>query len=72
MSDCAANSGDSNSGHTGGESVDLGTYLSEVASALIVKSLADNANARIETTSSPGQGTRVVIHFDRADAEASA
>jgi PAS domain S-box-containing protein len=41
-------------------------------SALIVKSLADNANARIETISSPGQGTRVVIHFDRADAEPSA
>jgi PAS domain S-box-containing protein len=41
-------------------------------SALIVRSLADNAKARIESTSSPGQGVRVVIHFDRADAEPSA
>jgi two-component sensor histidine kinase len=40
-------------------------------SALIVKSLAENAKARIESTSTPGAGVRVDIHFDRADAEAA-
>jgi PAS domain S-box-containing protein len=40
-------------------------------SALIVKSLAENAKARIESTSAPGEGMRVDIHFDRADAEAT-
>lgn len=39
-------------------------------SALIVKSLAENARARIEASSTPGAGMRVEIHFDRADAEA--
>lgn len=38
-------------------------------SALIVKSLEENAGARIQCTSAPGEGMRVVIHFDRADAE---
>ena len=37
--------------------------------ALIVKSLAENAKARIEVGSAPGTGVRVTIHFDRADAE---
>ena len=37
--------------------------------ALIVKSLAQNANARIEVNSTPGAGAKVTIHFDRADAE---
>ena len=41
-------------------------------SALIVKSLAENAKARIESNSMPGAGMRVDIHFDRADAEAEA
>ena len=40
-------------------------------SALIVKSLAENAKARIESTSTPGSGMHVDIHFDRADAEAA-
>jgi PAS domain S-box-containing protein len=39
-------------------------------SALIVKSLAENARARIESNSTPGAGMRVEIHFDRADGEA--
>ena len=38
--------------------------------ALIVRSLIQNANARIDFTADPGQGLRVTIHFDRADAEA--
>jgi two-component sensor histidine kinase len=37
--------------------------------SLIVRSLAQNANARIEVDSPPGGGMRVTIHFDRADAE---
>jgi two-component sensor histidine kinase len=37
--------------------------------ALIVRSLAQNANARIEVDSPPGGGMRVTIHFDRADPE---
>ena len=37
--------------------------------ALIVRSLAQNANARIEVDAPPGGGMRVTIHFDRADAE---
>ncbi len=41
-------------------------------SALIVKSLEENAKARIVSSSAPGKGMRVVIHFDRADAEVSA
>ena len=39
-------------------------------SALIVKSLAENANARIELSSVPGDGARVTIYFKRSDAEA--
>ena len=39
-------------------------------SALIVKSLAENANARIELSSAPGDGARVTIYFKRSDAEA--
>ncbi len=39
-------------------------------SALIVKSLAENARARIECTSAPGKGMHVNIHFSRADVEA--
>lgn len=39
-------------------------------SALIVKSLTENAKARIETSSAPGAGMRVTIYFERADAEA--
>lgn len=38
-------------------------------SALIVKSLQENAKARIESSSAPGKGMRVVIHFERVDAE---
>jgi PAS domain S-box-containing protein len=38
-------------------------------SALIVKSLAENAKARIESISAAGKGMHVDIHFDRADAE---
>ena len=38
--------------------------------ALIVRSLVQNANARIDVESQPGEGVRVTIHFDRADAEA--
>jgi PAS domain S-box-containing protein len=41
-------------------------------SALIVKSLAENANARIEVGSAPGAGVRVTIYFKRSDAEAEA
>jgi two-component sensor histidine kinase len=37
--------------------------------ALIVKSLVQNADARIEVSSEPSEGTRVTIYFDRADAE---
>ena len=37
--------------------------------ALIVKSLAENANARFDVASEAGTGTKVTIHFDRADAE---
>lgn len=40
-------------------------------SALIAKSLAENANARIEVSSEPDAGVRVTIYFDRADAEAA-
>jgi PAS domain S-box-containing protein len=39
-------------------------------SALIAKSLVENANARIEVSSAPGAGVRVTIYFERADAEA--
>ena len=39
--------------------------------ALIVKSLTENANARIDVASAPGAGTKVTIHFARADAEPS-
>jgi PAS domain S-box-containing protein len=39
-------------------------------SALIVKSLAENANARIEVSPAPGGGARVTIYFKRSDAEA--
>jgi two-component sensor histidine kinase len=39
-------------------------------SALIAKSLAENANARIEVSSAPGEGVRVTIYFDRAPAVA--
>ncbi len=35
---------------------------------LIVQSLMDNAGARISVTSSPGNGVRATIAFDRADA----
>ena len=38
-------------------------------SALIAKSLIQNANARIKVDSAPGHGVRVTIYFDRADAE---
>ena len=38
-------------------------------SALIAKSLIQNANARIEVDSAAGHGVRVTIFFDRADAE---
>ena len=38
-------------------------------SALIAKSLIENANARIEVVSASGQGGRAIIFFDRADAE---
>ena len=38
--------------------------------ALIVRSLAQNANACIEVDAAPGGGMRVTIYFDRADAEA--
>ena len=41
-------------------------------SALIVKSLAENANARIELSSAPSEGARVTIYFKRSDAEAEA
>lgn len=37
--------------------------------ALVVKSLAQNAKARIEVDSAPGEGVKVTIHFDRADAQ---
>ena len=37
--------------------------------ALIAKSLVQNANARIEVGSGTGDGLRVTIFFDRADAE---
>ena len=40
--------------------------------ALITKSLVQNANARIEVNSEPGNGVRVTIFFDRADAEPDA
>jgi PAS domain S-box-containing protein len=36
--------------------------------ALIVQSLRENANARIEVSSEPGEGTRVTIFFTRAAA----
>ena len=36
--------------------------------ALIVKSLRQNASARLEVESAPGKGMRVTIFFDRADA----
>jgi len=36
---------------------------------LIVQSLRENAGARIEVTSEPGNGVRATIVFDRADAE---
>ncbi len=38
-------------------------------SALIAKSLIQNANARIEVESAVGLGMRATIFFDRADAE---
>lgn len=37
--------------------------------ALMVKSLVQNANARIEVSSKPGEGLGVTIFFDRADAD---
>lgn len=37
-------------------------------SAMIVQSLRQNAKARIEVRSAPGEGMRVTIFFDRADA----
>ena len=37
--------------------------------ALIAKSLAQNANARIEVASEVGEGLRVTIFFDRVDAD---
>lgn len=37
--------------------------------ALIVRSLAQNAKARIAVDSAPGKGTRVTIFFDRGDGE---
>lgn len=37
-------------------------------SAVIVRSLRENANARMEAESSPNGGVRVTIYFDRADA----
>jgi PAS domain S-box-containing protein len=40
-------------------------------SALIVRSLQQNANARIDVQSAPGQGTRVMIGFGQADAAPS-
>lgn len=40
--------------------------------ALIVRSLEQNAKARVQVSSTPGKGMRVVVHFDRADAEAEA
>ncbi len=38
--------------------------------ALIVRSLVQNANARITVKADPGQGVRVTIYFNRADAAA--
>ena len=38
-------------------------------SALIAKSLKENAHARIDVVSAPEQGVRATIFFDRADAE---
>ena len=38
--------------------------------ALIVRSLAQNANARIKVATAPGEGMKVTIYFDREDVQA--